>query len=64
MGERIAQVVTKIFRPLMFGPMKKYKPIEGMVVAFAMHHKASQELNGYRIFESNEIQSAFDTRTK
>ena len=44
--------------------MKKYKPIEGMVVAFAMHHKASQELNGYRIFESNEIQAAFDTRTK
>lgn len=64
MGERIAQVMTKILKPLMFGPLNKYKPIEGMVVAFAMHHKASQELTGYKIFESNEIQSAFDSRTK
>ena len=64
MGERIAQVMTKILRPLMFGPMKKYKPIEGMVVAFAMHHKAIQELSGYKIFESNDIQSTFDLRTK
>lgn len=62
LGERIAQVVTKVFRPLMFGPLSKYKPIEGMVVAFAMHQKASLEYNGFYIHQSHEIQSVFDKR--
>ena len=62
LGERIAQVVTKIFRPLMFGPLSKYKPIEGMVVAFAMHQKASLEHNGFYIHQSHDIQSVFDRR--
>ena len=62
MGERIAQVMMKIFRPLMFGPMKQYKPIEGMVVAYAMHQKALLEHNGYYIHQSSDIQSIFDRR--
>lgn len=61
-GERIAQVVTKIFRPLMFGPMKKYQPIEGMVVAYAMHQKALAEHNGFYIHQSDQIQSVFSNR--
>lgn len=61
-GERIAQVFTKIFRPLMFGPMKKYQPIEGMVVAYAMHQKALAEHNGYFIHQSDQIQAVFTNR--
>lgn len=61
-GERFAQVTMKIFRPLMFGPMKKYKPIEGMVVAYAMHQKALAEHNGFFIHESDAIQAVFNNR--
>lgn len=61
-GERFAQVTMKIFRPLMFGPLKKYQPIEGMVVAYAMHQKAQTNHNGYFIHESHEIQAVFNNR--
>lgn len=64
LGERFAQIAMKIFRPFMFGSLEKYQPIEGMVVAFAMHQKASEELNGTFIHPSNKIQELFDDRKK
>lgn len=64
LGERFAQIAMKIFRPFMFGSLEKYQPIEGMVVAFAMHQKASEELNGMFIHPSNKIQEVFDDRKK
>lgn len=64
LGERIAQVLMKLFNPLLLGSLKKYKSIEGMVVAFAMHKKANENLVGVHIFQSHEIQKTFDDRVK
>ncbi len=64
LGERFAQITMKIFKPLMFGSMKKYQPIEGMVVAYAMHQKASENLPGYHVYQSHEIQDIFNKRKK
>lgn len=64
LGERIAQVFMNVFKPLMLGSLKKYKPIEGMVVAYAMHKKATEELQGLHIHPSNSIQEIFDARNK
>jgi uncharacterized protein YbjT (DUF2867 family) len=64
LGERVAQVFMKVFTPLLFGGMKKYRPIEGMVVAFAMHKKASEEVQGFFIHPSDEIQTVFNNRHK
>lgn len=63
-GERIAQVLMSVFKPLMLGSLKKYKPIEGMVVAYAMHKKASEEQQGMFIHPSNNIQEIFEARNK
>jgi uncharacterized protein YbjT (DUF2867 family) len=64
LGERIAQVFMKLFNPLLLGSLKKYKSIEGMVVAYAMHKKASENLHGIHILQSQEIQKIFDERVK
>lgn len=64
MGERFAQTTMKIFRPLMFGPFKKYLPIEGMVVAHGMHLQAQDHKQGVFVYESNEIQEMFNARKK
>lgn len=64
LGERFAQVMMKIFKPLMLGSLKKYKPIEGMVVAYAMHQKALEEKEGYFIHTSDEVQGVFDNRKR
>lgn len=37
LGERIAQSMMNIFKPIMVAGLSKYKPIEAMVVAFTMH---------------------------
>jgi uncharacterized protein YbjT (DUF2867 family) len=64
LGERIAQVFMKVFNPLLMGSLKKYKSIEGMVVAFAMHKKANENLQGVHVFQSHEIQEIFNNRVK
>ncbi|MES2733673.1 MAG: oxidoreductase [Bacteroidota bacterium] len=56
MGEKIAQGFSKIFAGLMFGPLKKYKPIEARKVAAAMLLLANQGLTGKHVFESDALQ--------
>ncbi len=64
LGERIAQTMMKVFNPLLLGSLKKYKSIEGMVVAYAMHAKAQEEQQGVFTYPSNQIQEIFDQRAK
>ena len=40
LGERIGTVFAKIISPLMFGRLRKYKPITSIQVAKAMLHAA------------------------
>ncbi len=61
-GERIAQVLMHIFSPLMIGPARKYKPVDAMVVAHAMHIQAKENKSGIFIYPSDEIQKIFETR--
>lgn len=55
MGEKIGQVVMQGIAPVMLGALKKYKPIEGDVVAQAMVNIAKKGLEGPYIFESDKI---------
>ena len=53
-GEEIGIFFFKIFSPLLFGPLKKMKPIQSEKVAKVMIKIANENL-GKSIFESDEI---------
>ena len=54
-GEGIGQVVMGVLNPLMIGPMKKYKAIEGKIVAKAMLNIALKSPE-QTIFLSDELE--------
>lgn len=64
LGERFAQSVMRIFSFLLIGPVKKYKPIDAMVVAYAMVFKAKSGSKGTFIYPSDQIQEIFNIRNK
>ena len=53
-GEIIGIFVFKLLSPLLFGPLKKMKPIQSQIVAKAMIFIAQNNIR-QTIFESNEI---------
>ena len=53
-GEIIGIFVFKLLSPLLFGPLKKMKPIQSQIVAKAMIFIAQNDIR-QTIFESNEI---------
>ena len=55
MGEKIGEIVMNVLSPIMVGPMKKYKAIEGETVAKAMLNIAFAEPE-QRIFNSEELE--------
>jgi len=55
-GERMAQKISKLFSFLLFGTLRKYRPIEAGVVAAAMIEIAKKDLKGTSVFESDRIQ--------
>lgn len=55
-GEKIAQVVMGGLGFLFIGPFLKYKGIHADVVAGSMIKAAKQELTGFKIYESGEMQ--------
>lgn len=55
-GEKIAQVVMGGLGFLFVGPFLKYKGIHADVVASSMIKAAKQDLIGFRIYESGEMQ--------
>lgn len=54
-GEAIAQGISNVVSFLLVGPLKKYKPIHAKTVAEGMLKIAKQGLNGFYIFESDQI---------
>ncbi len=54
-GEHIAQLVMNVVSPLMLGPLKNYRPIEGKHIAEAMFIAAKQNLEGTHLFEPGKI---------
>lgn len=55
LGEKIAIILSGIISPIMIGPLKKYKPIQATAIASGMLKIAKQDLNGFYIFESDQI---------
>lgn len=55
-GQKIFQWFSFIFK----GILRKYKPVEGKAVAFAMVQIAKEQRQGKQIFESPQIQSIYD----
>jgi uncharacterized protein YbjT (DUF2867 family) len=55
-GEKIAQVVMGGLGFLFVGPLLKYKGIHAEVVAKAMIRSAKEELRGFTVMESGEMQ--------
>ncbi len=60
LGEQLGEVVLGAASVLLRGPLKKYRAIEGRVVAFAMQHLATQLWAGVHVHESDKIQEVFD----
>ena len=55
-GENILQGTFKALSVLLFGPFKKYKAIQGAVVAAAMVNAAKQEVEGKFLYEYDAIE--------
>lgn len=54
--ERVAELLTKPFTPLLAGPFRKYRPIQGEAVARSLIAAAQQRRPGVHIFESDELE--------
>ncbi len=54
-GEIIGKLFIKTFNPLMIGPLRKYAPIHGKIVAQAMLNFITNSQAGSHIIESDEI---------
>ena len=55
-GEKAAVVLMKVLKPVLIGPLMKYRSIQARDVAKAMAHTAQMDLQGVNIFESPRIQ--------
>ncbi len=62
LSEEFGQKIFQWFSFGFMGWLKKYKPIEGKAVAFAMLQMAKEKRRGKQIFESSHIQSIYDQR--
>ncbi|MBZ0200835.1 MAG: oxidoreductase [Ignavibacteriaceae bacterium] len=54
-GERIGEILGKIFSPILLGGLKKYKPIEADTVAKVMVLCANSNYKGINVIQSDEI---------
>jgi uncharacterized protein YbjT (DUF2867 family) len=63
LGEKIGMFSSKALSFLFIGQLKKYRPIEARVVAFAMTQVAKKKLEGVHIHESDKIQSIYESAT-
>lgn len=56
-AESLGQALTPLFRFLLHGPLKKYRPIQAEHVAHALHTLAQEDVPGLHIVESDRLQS-------
>lgn len=55
LGERLGAAVLGVLRPLLGGPLQKYRPVTAAIVAAAMLRAAEEDGGGIRIHESDEL---------
>ena len=58
LGERVGAVLLRVFRPLLRGPLLKYRPVAAATVAAAMLRAAEDDGGGVRVHLSDEIAAA------
>jgi len=56
-AERVGALVGSLLAPLMWGPLRRHRPIEAVSVARAMVRLAADPGQGRRVHESEEIQA-------
>jgi uncharacterized protein YbjT (DUF2867 family) len=56
-GEKIGEVLTAVFKPLMIGPLKKYRAIEASKVANALLSLARRGEKGVFVHDSVELKT-------
>lgn len=56
-GERLAQIIMPIVRPLLRGKKKKYRAIHAETVARAMIRLAARDVRGWKTYESDDIEN-------
>ncbi|WP_221391158.1 NAD-dependent epimerase/dehydratase family protein [Dyadobacter sp. NIV53] len=57
LGEQVGEVLAAVFKPLMFGPLKKYRAIDSEKVANAMLSFAKKTDKGIFVHDSAELQA-------
>lgn len=55
LGEKVSEIMMRLFNPLMKGRLRRYKAIEASDVAMAMYNKAQNPLDGVIIYEGAEV---------
>ncbi|GIV33918.1 MAG: oxidoreductase [Chitinophagales bacterium] len=60
LAEQTANIVFKVLNPIFIGPLKRYRAIEGRVVARAMEAVACHRQPGIHVYESDQIQDIYD----
>ncbi len=56
LGERIGAGLAPLLRPILVGPLRKYRPIRAEAVARAMFNAAQSQAQGVRIHTSDRIE--------
>ena len=56
-GEALAQKLTRVLRPFMVGPFRKYRPIQAHVVAEGMLAAAKSDERGIVLYASEDIKN-------
>ncbi|KHD89385.1 MAG: nucleoside-diphosphate sugar epimerase [Bdellovibrio sp. ArHS] len=59
-GEEIAQKISPLLKPLLVGPLKKYRPITARDIAKAMAIAILNFHPGFHVYPSNKIQEIAD----
>ncbi|MGK7376770.1 oxidoreductase [Planococcus sp. 1R117A] len=63
LGEKIASFLVPVFSPLLFGKLKKYKPVSARRVAYAMYQVGQTDYSGHFTYPSNRIYEISRSKT-
>ena len=58
--EWLAMILVSTIKPLMIGPLRRYRPIKAAIIAKAMVGIALEDRWGVNLFESHQIQENYD----
>ena len=63
LGESTATVVSRYLPFFFWGPLKKYKPVQGKAVAYAMYRGALEDKKGSYTISSGEISVGLESKS-